>query len=58
MFTGCIHGWCLLELLVLIDTLFDEDLLQRAEMQLFQQLVLADFQFLAQQSHRAINGVP
>ena len=46
MLTGSIHGWSLLELLVLIDTLFDEDLLQRAEMQLLQQLVLADFQFL------------
>ena len=57
MFAYGINGGCLLKLLILIDTFFNEDLLQRLEMQLFQELVLADFEFLADQVFRAVYAV-
>ena len=47
--TNSIDIGCLLELLVLIDALFDEYLLQRTEVQLFQKLALANLQLLTNQ---------
>ena len=46
MLAHLVYVGCLLELLVLIDTLLDENLFQRLEVQLLQQLVLAYLQFL------------
>ena len=57
MFADGIDIGRLLEFLVLIDSLFDEDLLQRQEMQLFQEFVLADFEFLADKVFGAVCGV-
>ena len=49
MFACGIHILSLFELLVLVDTLFDEDFLQRSEMQGFQRFVALDVQFLTKQ---------
>ena len=49
MLANLIYVGRLLEFLVLIDTLFDEYLFQRAEMILLQQFVLANLQLLANQ---------
>ena len=57
MFADGIDGGCLFEFLVLIDAFLDEDLLQRLEVELFQQLVLADLEFLTDEILRAIHTV-
>ena len=49
MFACGIHVLSLFELLVLVDTLFDEDFLQRSEMQGLQRFVALDVQFLTKQ---------
>ena len=57
MFADGVDVGRLLELLVLVDALLDENFLQRREVQLFQQLALADFQFLAYQVLCAVHRV-
>ena len=57
MFANGVDIRCLFELLVLIDTLLDEYLLQRAEMQLLLQFALANLQFLADEVFRAVYRV-
>ena len=47
----------LLEFLVLIDALLDEDFLQRAEVQLFEEFALTDLQFLSDEVLGAVGGV-
>ena len=44
----------LLKLALLVDALLDENALQRGEEELFFQFALANHEFLAEQSHRAI----
>ena len=48
MLAGSIHGGGIFVLLVLIDTLLDENLLEGAEEHLFEQLLTAYLQFLLQ----------
>ena len=55
-FAGLVHGLGILELLVLIDALLYEYLFQRGEVQLLQQLALADKPFLAQESEGVVHG--
>ena len=57
MLTDGIDGGCLFEFLVFIDALLDEDLLQRLEVELFQELVLADLKFLTDEVLRAVHTV-
>ena len=57
MLTDCINGWGLFEFLVLIDALLDKDFFKRVEVQLLQQFVLANLQFLAKQVLGALNAV-
>ena len=58
VFAGNVHVFSLLKLFVLIDTLFDEYLFQRSEMQGFQCFVLLDFQFFPEQVTCIIDGFP
>ena len=55
MCNGSIHILGFLELLVLIDTLFNEDFFQRSEEKLFVQFLHTDEQFLTEQAHRAVD---
>ena len=55
MFTDGIDSRCLFEFLILIDTLLDEDFLQGIEMQLLQEFILSDLQFLSDEAFGTIH---
>ena len=57
MLTDSIHIGCLFKFLILIDALLYENLFQRTEMQLFEQLVLTDFQLLTDKVLRTVGRV-
>ena len=57
MFAHRVDVRCLLKFPVFIDALLDEDLLQRAEVQLLQQFVAFDLQFLSDEAHGAVHRV-
>ena len=57
IFASCVHRGGILEGLAFVDALLNENLFQRAEVQLFQQFVAAYLQFLAQQVHRVVHVV-
>ena len=54
MLTDGVDRGCLFKLLILVDALFDEDFLQRLEVQLFKEFVFADLEFLSYQVLRAV----
>ena len=54
MFADLVDVGCLLEFLVLIDAFLDKDFLQRLEVELFEQFVLADLEFLTDEVLRAV----
>ena len=57
MFADLVHVGGLLKLAILVDALLNEYLFQRLEVQLLQQLVLADFQLLPDEVFRALSAV-
>ena len=57
MLANSIDGWCLFEFFVLIDALFDEDALQRLEVELLEKLALADLEFLTDEVLRTVYTV-
>ena len=57
MLADSIHVGCVLELLVFVDTLFDEDFLQGIEMILVQQLILANLELLSDEILGTIDRV-
>ena len=57
MLADLVHVGGLFEFLVLIDAFLDEDLLQRLEVQLFQELTFADFELLTNEVLRTVYAV-